>query len=93
MMPVASIASQPGCVETHHSAHFASAQPGDQALEPWPRHSPTSGPAEVIIDNFDLAESTSACDINELILTTAALSVYPNLPWSRLAYVDDRFAL
>src|SRR6516225_2927755 len=67
MVPVASIAREPGRVEAQHSADFSATKPRNQPFEARPCHQAAGGTAEVLVDHFDLAEATLPRDIDELV--------------------------
>src|SRR5262249_48877824 len=93
VMPVAAVTCQTGGVEAQHRPDFSGAQRCDQPLEAGPRHSPGGGAAEIVIDHFDLVESSAPGDVDEFVLTPLALAIALHLGLSGLPNIDDRFAL
>src|SRR5690242_19758905 len=68
MVPVAAITSEPGGVEAQHGANLSGTQPCNQSFEAGPRHHPTGGTAEIVIDHLDIMEAPLPRDINKLVL-------------------------
>jgi len=92
VMPVPPIARQPGRVEAENGADLASAQRGDEPLEPWPCHGAAAGPAQVIVDQLDVVEALGSRDLDEVVLTSFALEIRLDLRLRGLTNVDDRLA-
>jgi hypothetical protein len=93
MVPVAAVTSEPGGVEAQHSANLSGTQPGNQPFEAGPRHHPTGGPAEIVIDHLDVVEAPLPRDINKFVLPPLALEIGLDLRLGRLPNIDHRFAL
>src|SRR5260370_25257421 len=68
MMPVAAVTSEPGGVEAQHSANLSGTQPCNRPLEAGPRHHPTGGAAEIVIDHLHVMATPLPRDINKLRL-------------------------
>ena len=68
VMPVAAVACQAGRVEAQHGPDFSGAQRCHQPLEAGPRHRPGGRAAEIVIDHFDLVESSAPSDVDEFVL-------------------------
>src|SRR5918995_630836 len=75
VMPVATVAGEPGRIEAQHGSDLARTRPGDQPLEAGPGHRPAGGATEVVVDHLDLAEAPTTRDLDELILSPLALEV------------------
>ena len=93
MMPVAAVAGEPGGVDAQHGPDVPGAQPGHQPLKAGPRHHPTGGAAEIVIDHFDFAKTLAPSDLDELVLAPLALEVVLDLGLGGLPNIYDRFAL
>src|SRR5215467_1545005 len=60
MVPVAAVTGEPGGVEAQHSANFPGTEPCNQSFEAGPRHHPTGGAAEIVIDHLNVMEAAFA---------------------------------
>jgi hypothetical protein len=78
VVPVASIAREPGRVEAQHCADFSATKPCNQPFEAGPCHQAAGGTAEILVDHFDLAKAALPCDIDKLVLSLWP----PTLVWS-----------
>jgi hypothetical protein len=74
-MPIAAVPGEPRGVKAQNGADLAGAQPGNQLVESRSGNDAARRATEVIIDDFDIAKSTAASLINQLILTSLALEV------------------
>src|SRR3954447_1620007 len=68
MVPIAAVTSEPRGVEAQHSANLSGTQPCNQLFEAGPRHHPTGGPAEIVIDHLDVVEAPLPRDIYKFVL-------------------------
>src|ERR1700693_5501604 len=93
MMPITAITSESRRVETNDGADLASAQPSDQSIETRPCDSPAGRPPHIIIDDFDVHETTLASNFDQIILPPPTFQVRHDLGLRRLAHVDHGFAL
>jgi hypothetical protein len=92
MVPVAPVACKARCVQAQYSSDLASAQQCNQTLEARPGHRTTRRAPQVVVDNFDVAESPPLCFIHEVVLTTLAFEVRLDLGLGRLPDIDHCFA-
>ncbi len=93
VMPVTTVAGEPGRVEAQYGPDLPGTEPRYQPLEAGPRHHPAGGAAEVIIDDLDVAEAPAPRDIDELVLAPLALKVAVDLRLGGLPDIDHRLAL
>ena len=56
-------------VEAQHSTDLSGAQPGDEPIEAGSRRRAGGGTAEVVIDHFDVAETSLPGDLDQLSLS------------------------
>jgi hypothetical protein len=75
VVPVATIAGEPGGVEAQHGSDLSGTEPCHEPLEAGPRHHATGGTAEIVIDHLDVAEPPTPGDLDELVLPPLALEV------------------
>lgn len=92
VVPVPAVARQAGSVEAQNRTDLPGAQPCHEPIEARARHCSAGGATEIIIDDFYIAESVTPGDLDQLILTPAALLVGLHLAWGGLAHVDDGLA-
>jgi hypothetical protein len=90
VVPVAAIASKPGGgVKAKHGPDFPGAKSGHELVEA----GRATMPGEIIVDDLDIAKSSSPCFVDQIILPALALEIVLNLGLARLPNINDRFAL
>src|SRR5258705_10174240 len=86
-MPVAAIAGKTRRLDREHSADTAVADRCKQPLEAGTRDA-AAGPAEVVVDDFDVAPAKLLGAIDEAVLAPSALMIMRELVCCRLPDVD-----
>src|SRR6476646_3657562 len=91
MMPIATVSREPRRIEAYNGADLAGTQPCDQAVEAGACYRSACRAAEIIIDDFNIDESSLASDIDQIIL--APFAIGHNLGLRRLAHIHDSLPL
>jgi hypothetical protein len=93
MVPVPTVTGQTGRVETKNRADLTGAQAGDEPLEARARHRSAGRPAEIVVDDLDIAKTPAARFFDEIVLAALALAMDLHLGLGGLTHVHDRLAV
>jgi hypothetical protein len=92
MVPVPAVARETGGVEAQDGADFAGAEAGDEPLEARTSHSAAGGSTEIVVYDLDLAKTSAAGVLDEIVLAALALAMDLHLGLGGLSHIHHRLA-
>ena len=93
MVPVASVACEPRCLQAEDSADDTFAELRDERFEARACARAACRLSQVVVDDDDVAKPEIACPLCELVLASLTLEIFLDLAQGRFTNVDDRTPL